>query len=712
MNQRETTPGTARTRPAAQRRREFIEELRAERLAQSQSAPRPKERAASRLAQLRAEDRQAQQAIVADTRREEESRAASRREQQQEEARGAQLRQRQFLEQSAAARAPQEELPAGMERNQPEEPSRASQLRENQRLARQIEAALARQKEPSRSSAPRKRRDEESPSAKARAPLEPPSSRAVRPKGEEESYAAAQPREEEEPSRAARLRERQRLVQEAEALRSQAEEQPRAARPSKLQESEPTAHAVVPRPEPRLTRQTEEARARQESELPASARRRKQVQLAQQDEEIRAALLRKEQRKRQVEKQQPEAIPEPAEPEPQPALRTPAPALPSRAEVRSQRQQEAEAAIRRRDTRRQRMEQRQPAPQVEASAASRLTRRAEARSIARVEEVPPEEPVDELLRLKTDNSFVADDNGDAVTLRGVTVRGLDTLALPQGQTFPDALALDDRNLSVLTGLWHANLVRVPFQAQTILDGAGALSPADILAGLDEVVAAVAAAGAYVLLALEAPAGGATPLAPDTNALQVWQQLAQHYEAEPGVLYEVFASASSLASNWLQEAANLVATIRQQNASALVFLGSGSGDVSVAGLPLRLSTGASAVNIVYTINVSPAHHPLPDDGDLRALTESYPVFAAEWSNGETDFGRLSGYVADLLERYGIGWAAANWNADPRLVVDAAHHDFTPTGWGLIVQRALTLPARPLLKPFRATAAGSTVQAGNV
>lgn len=645
--------------------------------------------------------------------REEESRAASRREQQQEEARAAQLRQRQFIEQSAAARAQREELPSGMERNQPEESSRASELREKQRLARQIEAALARQKEQSRSSAPRKRRDEESPSAKARAPLEPPLSRAVRPKREEESYAAAQPREEEERSRAARLRERQRLVQEAEALRSQAEEQPRAARPSKLQESEPTARAVVPRPEPRQTRQTEEAHARQEGGPPASARRRKQVQQAQQDEELRAALLRKEQRRRQVEKQQPEAIPEPAEPEPQPALRPAAPALPSRAEVRSQRQQEAEASIRRRDTRRQQLEQRRPAPQVEAPAASRLTRRAEAKNIARVEEVPPEEPVDELRRLKTDHSFVVDDNGNAVSLRGVTVRGLDTLALAQGQTFPAALALDDRNLSVLTGLWHANLVRVPFQAQTILSGNGALSPLDILAGLDEVVAAVTAAGAYVLLALEAPPGGAaTGLAPDTNAFQVWQQLAQHYEAEPGVLYEIFASASPLASNWLQEAANMVATIRQQNAAALVFLGSGSGGVSVAGLPLRLSTGASAVNMVYTIDVSPAHHPIPEDGDLRALTESYPVFASEWSNGGTDFGRLSGYVADLLDRYGIGWAAANWNADPRLVADAAHHDFTPTGWGLIVQRALTLPARQLLKPFRGNAAGSTVQAGSV
>jgi transposase InsO family protein len=304
----------------------------------------------------------------------------------------------------------------------------------------------------------------------------------------------------------------------------------------------------------------------------------------------------------------------------------------------------------------------------------------------------------ELVHLKTIGNFIVDENDDPVTLRGVTIRGLDAVAPASDQTFPAALALDDSNLQEMTVRWGVNLVRLPFQAQTILSGNGSVSVAAMLAGLDATVASIANAGAYVLLALEAPRGHGTPDAPDIRAIQVWQVLAERYKENPAVLCEIFSSPSLLSANWPQVAAILVATIRQRKPASLIFLGSGNGEGDAGGLPLLSPTGDPVFNLVYTIAVSPGFAPNPDDGRLRVLSESSPVFASVWSDGGSDFGRSSARVPDLFDRYGIGWAASSWNAEPRLIADAAGHDFTSTGWGLIVGRAFRLPRRVLLKPF--------------
>jgi len=303
-----------------------------------------------------------------------------------------------------------------------------------------------------------------------------------------------------------------------------------------------------------------------------------------------------------------------------------------------------------------------------------------------------------LSRFTTSGNFILDQNGNAIALRGVSVVGLDTAAPPTGQTLPDALGIDENNLALMTGTWGLNLVRLPFQAQTVLSGSSGFSAGNLLAGLDLTVALISDAGAYVLFALEAPAGGATPPAPDASTLQALQMLARRYQNEPGVLFEIFASPLPLAANWLQAAAALVTTIRQQNPSTLIFVSSGNGGVDVTGLPLQLPTGAPIFNLVYTVSVSPMSFPGPDDGPLGVFADLYPVFASTWSDDPSNVSRLSPYAAEFFGRHSMGFAAANWNADPRLVTDAIHHNFTATAWGLIAGRAATLPVRALLKPF--------------
>ena len=113
------------------------------------------------------------------------------------------------------------------------------------------------------------------------------------------------------------------------------------------------------------------------------------------------------------------------------------------------------------------------------------------------------------------------------------------------------------------------------------------------------------------------------------------------------------------------------------------------------------------NLVYTISVPVQNVPDPDV--LSAVSAVYPVFASVWSDDGSDLGRQASRIADLFERCAIGWAAANWNGDPRLVMDAGGGDFTPTIWGNVVLRAIKLTTPPLLEPADAPASLAATQA---
>jgi hypothetical protein len=288
---------------------------------------------------------------------------------------------------------------------------------------------------------------------------------------------------------------------------------------------------------------------------------------------------------------------------------------------------------------------------------------------------------------------------NAVYLRGVTCRGFDDISGSDGGTFPAALSLDDPNLSTMTDLWGINIVRIPFQAATLLSGNSSFGAGEMLAGLDEVVGTVTTANARVLLSMEAQPGAGPGTTADSDTFRAWSLLANHYQDEPGVLYELFSSPQPLADGWLDIAAMLVGTIRLQNPAALIFLSSGKGGADISGLPLRFSTGDPVFNIVYTIEASDTLAPDPDDAQLRAFAAAYPLFASPWSDASANSDRSSEGTANLFGRYGMGWIAANWNADPRLVRSSIDHDFTPTRWGFVAQRAFAQPVKPMLPPVR-------------
>jgi hypothetical protein len=519
-----------------------------------------------------------------------------------------------------------------------------SALRQAQILEREDRAVQAQQRKAARQALAQEQRRIESAGSAAPQPKpsRPKPRRPERPKPDRKQLTKAAAAEE----------IRQQRKQQAQALQLRAETQDAQRRARKQLLTQQARQATLPSPEPSDKLRREQASAA------------RAAQLAEEQKRAVAKGLRDEQLRTQRKQEAADAR--------KAAERKAAPAEPARKETP------------------------QPARPPAKVAERRLARK---RALAATAvQPPPEEPLDSFPWLKTKGSFLVDELQNAVYLRGVTCRGFDDISAAGGRTFPEALSLDEPNLSTMTDLWGANIVRIPFQAATVLSGNSSFAADQMLAGLDDVVGAVTTANARVLLSMEAPGG-----APDTTAgsdiFRAWSLLANHYQDEAGVLYELFSSPQPLPENWLQTAEMLIGTIRLQNPASLIFVSNGKGGADISGLPIRFSTGDPVFNVVYSIEASDTLVPDPDDAQLRAFAASYPLFASRWSDSNPNADRSSAGTGNLFARYGMGWIAANWNADPRLVRSSIDHDFAPTRWGYVAQRALAQPVKPRLPSVR-------------
>jgi hypothetical protein len=201
---------------------------------------------------------------------------------------------------------------------------------------------------------------------------------------------------------------------------------------------------------------------------------------------------------------------------------------------------------------------------------------------------------------------------------------------------------------------------------------------------------------YALLAIQAsPTASTAPAQPDDNTAAALQAIATHFATSTSVLYEVFASSDPMGSTWPQQAQILIGAIRAHNSAAMIFVNTGNGGVDYSQFPLLFPTGEPVFNIVYTISAGAGSEQAPEEGALASLAEHSPVCATIWRD---DPSGVTPYVADLFGRYGIHWTASSWNDNPPLVANAGAHDFSPSGRGLIVQRAATYPVRPFLQPI--------------
>jgi hypothetical protein len=660
---------------AEQRRQDRLARLRAQRTEQARAEERRQE--LRRLAAQQAQDQRTEQ-----TKKEAmiEQLLAQLRDGRKIEAR--------FIDQRSAAQEARRQQQLGTKREQQRQETKASQQQAAQQAASQAErqdqtraADRARQARLKPLTQQRRERRPEDRSAKNKNQATQARAAQLQSERREErrdEQRTSQQQEQQRENQFAQSRDQRRQQQQDEARR--------AGRSDQQQSQQADARTAQRRDDERQERQDRDRGTRRQADLhQARLDDRGEQQRQERADEARAAQLqdgRREERRSEVLRAQRQAL-----------LRN------SLANAqREQRQAQDNARQRAEALRAQEVERRRSERQTLAANQQRRSDLRAAAGSTRAQQAIAERASENLLWLRTQKNRVIDENEQRVDLRGVNVVGLDEVSLRPGQTLREALALDTQGLAILTDLWGVNIVRLPFHAQTVLAGNESLSASALLAELDGLIGALAGAGAYTLLALQAPSTeNMTPL-PDANTFRCWRLLATHFQDEPGVLYEIYSASSPFLDGWPEAANQLIGEIRREHPAALIFVSGAGAGVDTSGLPLRFATDDPVHDLIYTVRFAPQRSPARNDPQFRSFAQSYPVFASEWSDSGLDLGRSSETVGQLLERYGIGWTALNWNAEPRLVRNAAAHQFTATRFGNIIRRALTLPVKPQIIPF--------------
>jgi hypothetical protein len=309
-------------------------------------------------------------------------------------------------------------------------------------------------------------------------------------------------------------------------------------------------------------------------------------------------------------------------------------------------------------------------------------------------ETPAAAPTFAPSRLKASGAFLVTDDGDAVTLRGVGLEGLEA-GWPAASA-RTVLGLDDANLNVLGDLWGVNLIRVTLSTV----GLGELDASSLdaaLTDLEDLAGAVLEAGAYLLLAMQA-APATAPGPAGAAVASPWSALAGRFSSSPSVLFEILRDPAA-SGPWADAAFTMIGEIRLNHPGAVIFVGEGPG-VALADLPLTFTDQQPVPNIVYAPTVPAGRSLTPDEeAAIARLARLAPVAVTVWPGFEgVDDTRVGEAVGGALGRIGLGWSAASWNTPPRLVADAAGHDFRPTRWGSTVQRAMAFPPKTPLVPL--------------
>lgn len=300
------------------------------------------------------------------------------------------------------------------------------------------------------------------------------------------------------------------------------------------------------------------------------------------------------------------------------------------------------------------------------------------------------------------NRIVSAADGEPVTLRGVNRSGLEYCS-PEPPGSLAKAGITAAEFAVITGQWHANVVRLPFNQSWALVQEG-YDPEPYLGALDFCIEQAAAGGAYTLLDLHwldasTPRGtlpngqpNFVPPLPDLNSIDVWRQLAARYRDEPAVLYDVFNEPHDALPNdplgeqmvtmfdWQPWAKRLVNAIRSQNPAALIFVSGVNWGYDLAGFPLSGVDG-----LVYSTHVYPDKGNLWD-GAFGDLALQHPVFAGEWG-GEAGDVTWGSELASYFGRREMGWAAWSWSDRPLLIQPAPAPPYTATAFGTLVKSLL-------------------------
>ncbi len=282
--------------------------------------------------------------------------------------------------------------------------------------------------------------------------------------------------------------------------------------------------------------------------------------------------------------------------------------------------------------------------------------------------------------LYTDGKFIVDEKGNKKILRGVNVASINWGRDEWNEKAVDYVVND----------WHANVIRTRiFQDEFEQD------PEAFFAKIErQIIRPARTLGVYVIL--HPWIHNNQPL-PDEGTIKMWRAIAERYQDDPTILYDVLAEPRDTTRENLNRVYNqLIQAVREVNSKSLIFV---SGLEWGREINSWLNNPLPYPNIVYRSN------PYNKEGEFEALfgqiAEKYPVFLGEFgADGYPPMSRESvKALLDYADQLGIGWTAWNFSAQggcPCLLADEQR--FLPSSYGQIVKDALvSFSQEPLSSP---------------
>jgi hypothetical protein len=325
--------------------------------------------------------------------------------------------------------------------------------------------------------------------------------------------------------------------------------------------------------------------------------------------------------------------------------------------------------------------------------------------------------------LTVGNRILRADTMSPIILRGVNRSGLE-YSEPSGEGFLAAAGMSQNEIHMIVGDWGANVVRIPFNQDWCLNGRGVFSAETYLSSLDRIVAWASALGAYTILDLQwldvetaygnlhHPVLGRTvnhvPPAPNEQTILLWQMLAERYQNEPAVLFDLLnephdplkddphplhvisadgrvveSDRRILSSHdWARWATLLATEIRRIKPGGIILVSGIDWGFDLSEIKI------DAPDIVYSAHIYSNRHRFVW---RRAIGRSrkVPIFVGEWGGTEDDltFGKT---LAAKMRALGLGWTAWSWSDFPHLVSSAQTGDHTPSLFGALVRNELAFP----------------------
>ena len=311
-----------------------------------------------------------------------------------------------------------------------------------------------------------------------------------------------------------------------------------------------------------------------------------------------------------------------------------------------------------------------------------------------------------LSRLTTSgNRIIRAETSQPILLRGVNRSGLE-YSEPDEDGFASAAGISRYEIRYIVQNWGANIIRVPFNQDWVLNGRRHCSAEDYLRDLDRVISWAAQYGAYTLLDLQwldaddpyGPNRQFVPTLPNARTAEMWALLARRYREEPAVLFDLFNEPHDrlaedphplarpdgslypnqsrvTAAEWQPWARLLIDTIRAEHPDALIWVSGTNWAYDLRGFPI------DRADLVYSTHIY-RNKGNNWDQAFGNLAWTVPVFAGEWGGGDADVEwgqRLARYMTER----GMGWTAWSWSDEPYVVSRYAR-----TRFGEVVHRAGT------------------------